>query len=228
MTYQQTLQNIHAAILSKKSTCDIRPDVIGLMRSEADRLTRQAESTMVAQRHPLGFFACKWALGEGRSLRLHLWNKQFEWAQESGWEIHDHTFSFSSLLLVGSLRNRVYDIDEKPSTSGGYSVYEVIYNGSESAMKMIREGIDLTVSTDTNESSEALYSMNAGVLHSSDLVSEHALTVLATSTDEIGPIVPRVISLHRYQLVAFDRSPPLDSQVVDLLTEFAHYLDDTP
>jgi hypothetical protein len=37
MTYQQTLQNIHAAILSKKSTCDIRPDVIGLMRSEAGR-----------------------------------------------------------------------------------------------------------------------------------------------------------------------------------------------
>jgi hypothetical protein len=181
---------------------------------------------MVAQRHPLGFFACKWALGEGRSLRLHLWSERFEWAQEPGWEIHDHIFSFSSLLLVGSLRNRVYDIDETPSAGGRYSVYEVFYNGSESSMKLAREGVDLAVTADTNELTGAIYSMDAGVLHSSNLVSGPALTVLATSADETCSISPRVISAHRYQFGAFDRSPPLGSQVAALLTEYAQYLDD--
>ncbi len=226
MTYLQTLQNIHAALMSKRSTIGIRADVIELMREEAECQLRNVDSTMVAQRHPLGFLACRWVLGEGRSLRLHLWSKKFDWAQESGWEIHDHIFSFSSLLLEGSLRNRMYNIDESSTASGAYSIYEILYSGSNSSMKLIREGLDLTVSTDTVELAETLYSMNAGIFHSSDLVSEHALTVLATFADETCPIFPRVLSTHRQQLVAFDRSPPLGSQVADLLTEFAQYLDD--
>ncbi len=227
MTNQKALQNIHAAVLSKRSASDIRADIIELMRAEAERQSPHADSTMVAQRHPLGFFACRWILSEGRSLRLHLWSKEFKWTQEPGWEIHDHVFSFSSLLLLGSLRNRVYTIDEAPSASCAYSMYEVLYGGSESSMKLIREGVELSVSADTTESTGSLYSMGAGVLHSSDLVSEHALTVLATLAGNSGPLVPRVISAHRQKFLAFDRSPPLGSQVADLLTEFAQYLADT-
>jgi hypothetical protein len=180
---------------------------------------------MVSQRHPLGFFAFKWELGEGRSLRLHLWSKKFDWAQAPGWEIHDHIFSFTSLLLAGSLRNRVYDIYEAPSADGNYSAYEVFYNGSQSSMKLIREGVSLTVMTDTKESTGNFYSMDAGVLHSTDLIVEPALTVLATFADRAVPIAPCVISLHRNHLVHFDRSPSLGSEVSDLLGEYAEYLD---
>ncbi len=131
MTQEQALQNMHFALWSKCSTCNLKADIIKLMRAEAELQARQGRSTMVAHRHPLGFFACRWSLGEGRSLRIHLWSKRFEWAQEPGWEIHDHVFSFSSLLLVGELRNSVYDIDATPSADR-YSVYEVLYDGSES------------------------------------------------------------------------------------------------
>ncbi|QRR32476.1 hypothetical protein JNX00_12340 [Hydrogenophaga sp. YM1] len=206
---------------------DVRADVVQLMRTEAERRSQDSYPTAIAQRHPLGFFACKWALGEGRSLRLHLWSKAFEWAQEPGWEIHDHVFSFSSLLLEGSLRNRVYRIDETPSARGEYSIYEVFYNGSESSMKLIREGVGLKVCADTEESPGTIYSLDAGVLHSSELVSEQALTVLATLADDTSPVVPRVVSAHRHQSVAFDRSPPPDSQVADLLAKFGQYLEDT-
>lgn len=224
MTYQQALLNIYTAVLSKRSVNDIRADIIELMRAESGCQIRNIESTMVSQRHPLGFFACKWELGEGRSLRLHLWSKKFDWAQAPGWEIHDHIFSFTSLLLAGSLRNRVYDIYEAPCADGNYSAYEVLYKGSQSSMKWIREGVSLKVMADANESTGKFYSMDAGVLHSTDLIVEPALTVLATYADCAVPIALRVISRHRNQLVHFDRSPPLGSEVSDLLGEYAEYI----
>jgi hypothetical protein len=227
MTYQQTIESIFSSLQLKSAANHICKHVIELMHEEADRRKRHLASPMVAQRHPLGFFACKWTLGEGRSLRLHLWSNKFQWGQDPGWEIHDHVFSFSSLLLDGSLRNRVYEIDETPCTRAGYSIYEVVYNGNESSMRLIRAGVGVKVHAETNESSGALYSMAAGVLHSSELVSDHALTVLATLDDDTHPGAPRVLSKHRQELMSFDRSPPSDSQVSYLLTEFGGYLEDT-
>lgn len=227
MKHGQDLQHIHSALWSQRLTCSLKSDIINLMLTEAAFQAQQSSSTMVAQRHPLGFFACRWPLGGGRSLRLHLWSKQFGWAQEPGWEIHDHVFSFSSLLLAGELKNRVYDIEETSST-GQYSVYEVLYNGSESSLKMIHDGVKLTVSADTVESAGAIYSMDAGILHSSDLTSEKALTILATMDRDVRLGVPRVVSAHQREQVAFDRSPAFGAQVADLLREFAQYLGTQP
>lgn len=180
---------------------------------------------MVAQRHPLGFFACKWELGGGRTLRLHLWNKEFGWAQEPGWEIHDHVFSFSSLLLFGVLRNRTYDIEEAPNNDAAYCVYNVSYKGAVSSMTPIRESVALKVTSNIEESAPASYVMNGGVLHSSDLLSARALTVLATWTDQTCPKVARVVSAHRCRLVPFDRAPFSRQRVAGLLLEFAGYAD---
>jgi hypothetical protein len=227
MTCQQALLNIYTAVLSKRSANNIRADVIELMRAESGCRIRNIESAMVSQRHPLGFFVCKWDLSEGRSLRLHLWNKKFNWAQAPGWEIHDHLFSFTSLLLAGSIRNCMYEIHESPTGDSNYSEYKVLYNGSQSSMKLIKEGVSLTVLADTKESTGNFYSMDAGVLHSSELIVEPALTVLATFSDRAAPIVPRVISQNRNQLVHFDRSPTPGSEISDLLEEYAEYLDGT-
>ena len=131
--------------------------------------------------------------------------------------------------MLGSLRNRVYDLDETPIDTNEYSVYEVLYNGSQSSMKLARAGVELRVRADKTELTGTLYSMDSGILHSSDLVSNTALTVLATSVEATNPIVPRVISAHRSpQLVNFERSPPVASHVANLLMEFAQHLDDTP
>ncbi len=92
-------------------------------------------------------------------------------------------------------------------------------------MKMICDGAELTVSANTVESAGTFYSMDAGTLHSSDLISDQALTVLATVDSDAGPIVPRVVSAHRRKLVAFNRAPASSAQVADLLMEFAQYLE---
>jgi hypothetical protein len=225
MTSKQALEQLHAALPSMVPAADVRNDIVQLMRNEAAIQAGEGESAMVAQRHPLGFFACKWELEGGRTLRLHLWSKEFGWAQEPGWEIHDHVFSFSSLLLFGALRNRTYDIEEASGTDAEYSVYDVTYKGSESSMNLIRKSVGLKLTSDAEESAAASYSMNGGVLHSSDLMSERAMTVLATWTDQACPEVARVVSAHQHQRVAFDRSPPLRPHVAALLMEFAQHAD---
>ena len=83
--------------------------------------------------------------------------------------------------------------------------------------------VALKLTSDIEESAAASYLMSGGVLHSSELISARAMTVLATWTDETCPKVARVVSAHRCQLVAFDRSSLLREHVADLLLEFARY-----
>ncbi|WP_148293170.1 hypothetical protein [Comamonas sp. B-9] len=224
MTYQQLVQHIHGALEANRYTCDLKTQIIELMHLEVELQTREGKSRMTAQRHPLGFFACRWSLDECRSLRIHLWSKQFDWAQEPGWEIHDHVFSFSSLVLLGELSNCIYGINET-SSADRYSVFEVLYKDGESSMKNIRDDVELTMIEESVEKAVTLYSMEAGILHSSHLISEHALTVLATVDRGIVADSPRVISAHRRSSVAFNRSPTSDRQAADILRNFIQHLD---
>lgn len=153
MTDLRLLTNIYEALQSGHSDFDLKTAVISLMRSEAENLAMQSDTNMIAQQHPLGFLACRWLLGNGRVLRLHLWSKEFGWAQEPGWEIHNHVFSFSSLILLGVLKNQVYEVNEiTQPCCGEHTVYEVSYNDSESRMTAIRRGTMLKLISNSTES----------------------------------------------------------------------------
>ena len=226
MSYEQTLRRIHAALRAPGYSHDVRGDVIELMRLEAGLDASQGNSTLVAQRHPLGFFACRWPVGEEQTLRLHLWSNQFRWAQEPGWEIHDHVFSFTSLLLLGALRNRVYEISDAPGAATQHYVYEVVYDGATSSMRLIQRGVSLTVSADTIESHRcALLYGWVGCCTPVTLLSDRAVTVLATCAQGTSPSAPRVVSAHQRHSVAFDRTPMSQPDVSALLLEFANYLE---
>ncbi len=217
------LERIYAS-LQAGSTTDVNSDVIDLMRTSASLLGRQAEPLMVTQQHPLGFFVCKWSLGGGRNLRLHLWSKDFDWTQEPGWEIHDHVFSFSSLVLLGALKSQTFETDELPLSDPRYSVYEVGYKGANSSMNLVRSGVSLRLVTNTVESRGTLYDMPAGVLHRSELIADRAVTILAAQDAVTKLGAPRVVSEHHREVVSFDRSPASKLDVSDLLLEFADEL----
>jgi hypothetical protein len=217
VTDLKLLINIYEALQSEQSDFDLQTAVIALMRSEAKTLATQSDTNMIAQQHPLGFLACRWLLGNGQTLRLHLWSKEFGWAQEPGWEIHNHVFSFSSRILLGVL------ITEPPC--GVHTVYEVTYNDSESRMTPIRRGGVMRLISSSIESVGARYSMEVGVFHSSELISDRALTVLATYADDASQIVPRVISTHQRESISFDRSSMSKTIVSNLLSEFAIHVE---
>ncbi len=224
MNYQLLPQQIYASLRSGMSARKLSTDVIALMRTEAAFLAGGGNSSIVAQRHPLGFFACRWPIGESETLRLHLWDKRFEWAQEPGWEIHDHVFSFSSVVLLGSLQNCIYEIDEAHKGPGHQSLYEVAYDGATSSMRAIRSNVSLEAVSDATESFGSRYEMESGVLHASRLLSDRAVTLLATRADGLG-YAPRVVSPHRRGIVAFDRSPTSSLETSSLLTEYANQLE---
>lgn len=219
------LHKIYAAIQAHRSVADVIGDVVALMRRLASEDTDPITQLMRPQQHPLGFFVCKWSLGRGQTLRLHLWSKEFRWAQEPGWEIHDHVFSFSSLVLLGALRNRTFEISTSSSDAPRYAVYEVSYTDMGSSMALSRPDVSLQINTNTIEEAGTTYRMNAGVLHSSELISDLALTILAARDQTADFQTARVISAHHMESVTFDRSPSGNLDVSDLLSKFADTLE---
>jgi hypothetical protein len=55
--------------------------------------------------------------------RLHVWPDESVPQPDPSLPIHDHTFSFTSMILAGSLRNIVYEIE--PHKNGLYHTYEI-------------------------------------------------------------------------------------------------------
>ena len=76
----------------------------------AASLSALSLSDAVVQVHPLGFLALIWRIDQYRVVRLHYWKKSFDWHQSDGLDIHDHVFSFISVLLFGRVVNKEYDI----------------------------------------------------------------------------------------------------------------------
>lgn len=225
MKYLELLEQIHVAVCLQKSAVDLRQAVFDLMLAEASQQISKCESIMVTQQHPLGFFACRWSLGSERTLRLHLWSSDFDWSQEPGWDIHDHIFSFSSCVLFGMLENSIYEIDESSVRAGPeHSVFKVVYSGEKSSMLQVERGVYLKKPMSSIESDGMFYSMEAGVLHSSKLLSRQAATVLATRTDGIPLNGPRVVSTHQVDSVTFDRTPKQLLLIPELLLKFSKYL----
>ncbi len=88
--------------------------------------------------HPNGFYQ----LDLIQDTRLHIWPPQKEESQKNYNPIHDHTFSFKSLILLGCLIHSEYQFLENPK--GKYQLYEVIPQGSISTiMKPTGKFVDI-------------------------------------------------------------------------------------
>lgn len=219
------LRQIYAAVQEQRPADMVIGDVVALLRSLASGDPHQSKQEMVTQQHPLGFFVCKWSLGEGQTLRLHFWSKDFQWAQEPGWEIHDHVFSFTSLVMLGRLRSRTFEISDSPIATPRHTVYEVSYTDKDSAMVQSHSGVSLCLKTDTVEETGTSYTMSAGVLHCSELISGVALTILAAKDETTDFAAPRVVSEHQMDKVNFNRAPSAELNVSGLFSRFADELD---
>jgi len=134
-------------------------------------------------------------------------------------------FRFNSVVLLGKIKNRVYHIGEPSSCLKAKNpVYEVAYDGSKSSMRQVSSGVELALMAESTVCQGDSYSLKAGELHSSEVLSQYAVTVLATSANGDGRTAPRVISTHREESKTFDRTPMPQFEVLKLLADFAGYL----
>jgi len=143
--------------------------------------------------HPLGFVHVRLYAEPGRSLRLHLWPRGRRVLQEPLWLIHDHIFTLRSVILVGAVRNTVYEAIE--SEHARYRIYEVSYGGPDSSRNKLTATSALVLPRSTLSEGHvagAAYSIPPSVFHES-VVSEDVCAATLVLTSDPLPLSPRVV-----------------------------------
>ncbi len=177
------------------------------------------------QHHPLGFFCIRWNLDLSRSVRIHIWNRSFNWTQEPNWPIHDHSFSFKSVVLCGQIQNKTYAIDRENTGLRNWTIYEVSYNDQCSTMSPKSNSIVLRTLTSSHQHASSSYELPAGVFHRSTLRSRYAITVLATTTEASVNKTPRVIGTRSDTTLTFDRRSNNDDATEKILEDAIAWLE---
>lgn len=168
------------------------------------------------QYHPLGFFCIRWIVEKSKTVRIHVWDKQFNWKQEPNWPIHDHIYSFRSSVLLGEIQNKIYSV-ENISSQRRWTPYEVSYGGQESAMLPMQKQIGLRISSVRLHQAGSAYQLPAGVFHRSILRANRAITALATTTESHVSPVPRVIGVNPSSAITFNRQPSDDEAAREII-----------
>jgi hypothetical protein len=158
------------------------------------------------QAHPLGFLCIKWDLDNQQSLRIHIWDRNLKSTQIPNWPIHDHVFKFRSVILVGSVQNKTYQILGHLNKKN-WNIFEVVYEGYTS--KLVWRGISSPIKSVASnfQSAGTYYDMSARTLHRTILRSDFAVTVLATTRVGLDQFSPIVVGDHSKFTHVFDRRP---------------------
>lgn len=220
---QSLLNHVYAAIQGGE------PDTRLVRREVAALLTCAARSSetlpgSAVQQHPLGFLAVRWQLDPVRTLRVHLWRRDFAWAQQPYWPVHDHMFNFRSLVLKGAVLNKTYEVDPARTARRRCGLYEVSYDGELSTLNPLPGDFVARVTQSKLQGVGSTYSLNAGVLHRSSLKSPLAITALATSTGDGVVSAARVVGAAARQRLTFNRAVPKHAYGPELAEVFARHL----
>lgn len=160
---------------------------------------------ILPQQHPLGFLCIRWNLDLNRSVRIHIWNRKFNWTQSPNWPIHDHIFSFKSAVLAGLIQNKTYE-QLQMSNRRTWNLFEVEYSSQCSKLIPQSRAVALRIFSASLQPTGSAYELPAGVLHRSTLRSDVAITALATTTEPALTLKPRVVGALTQTALEFDRS----------------------
>lgn len=188
-----------------------------LLERELVNKSHHDDTSPILQHHPLGFFCIRWDIDAEKSIRIHIWDKKFEWTQEPNWPIHDHIFLFKSVVLHGTIQNKTYTIGARTPHRCRWTLYEVTYGSQESSMRPIFKNIGVQVSSFSCQQAQSIYELPAGIFHRSTLRSTEAITVLATTTPLDTSQKPRVIGNSRNPPMNFNRKPSNEKATMALI-----------
>lgn len=137
----------------------------------------------------LGFIQLKLT----KTRRMHFWHPDFVASDDYDTEWHDHRYSFSSQVLVGSITNHLaYSTPETPGTVGTHDVMEVCCegNGAEFFHRATVTGIGQFTTTAGQS-----YYLEADTLHTVE-TSPFCATLQDRDTSREYKLKARVVCLH--------------------------------
>ena len=131
-------------------------------------------------KHPLGFMHFELTSIVGRApserVRLHLWSQETrEWQDRLG-TIHSHTWELNSLVLLGGLKDTVYEAVE--NGAGKYRAVEVTYGPSGPESKPTGDLFELRGASVREVTASHAYRLPAGTLHGSEPLAVPTVTLL--------------------------------------------------
>lgn len=116
------------ALLDELRACAAHDRMAELITSicDSDRLLAECSSNSVS--HPLGFDKLTLVTTPAYQLKLHIW-----WPTTSPRtveDIHDHRFSFASVVLAGTLKTEIFRLDEAGTPMRRFTEHRDAYDGS--------------------------------------------------------------------------------------------------
>lgn len=141
------------------------------------------------KKHPLGFYS--FHLGQidnDINIRLHVWDNQGA-LQDTRLLIHNHIFNFKSLVLIGDIVNKTYNISK--DNEGFGVLYKVSYSNNKSFLSKIDSGYSISLIDSVQVQSGEYYRVESTEFHESIKASNTlAATLLTTETvTRIEPLV---------------------------------------
>jgi hypothetical protein len=218
------VQEIFNAIRGS-DTSEIAANVARLIRSycEADdNLSEIPELT--TQIHPLGFLCLSWVINASDSLRVHIWDKNFDCKQSPNWPIHDHIFSFRSVVLIGAVQNKTYS-ESNVAGRRQWNIFNVNYDRGVSKLSWTGVSIGIEQVNVKLQIQGSQYDVQAGMFHRSILRSNFAVTVLATTKDKFDGIGPRVVGGNETASLVFNRDALKKPNTALLMSRSVELLD---
>jgi hypothetical protein len=130
-----------------------------------------AERSKEFRLHPLGFFYLQHS-----NQRLHVWLTEGPHCAEN--DRHIHSFDINSKVIVGSMRNELFQFQEAPS--GTDREFLVAYEGGHSILSPTGRMGSLTMFSAFDSVAGASYFLEAGVIHRVIVTEKPCVTALKT------------------------------------------------
>jgi hypothetical protein len=171
----------------------------------------QSPSVVSFMWHPLGFAHAKiWSEGQS-TLRIHLWPLQNRRPQDPLWPIHTHVFNLESLVLAGTVHNKLYEVQS--CDMGGSQLYRVQYRDAGSVLLATGLFAEAFETQGQKAGPGEIYGVPADMFHSSS-VEDHAFAATLVRTRKDKAIEPLVLGARAADSEYFYQRFPCDHEVV--------------
>lgn len=211
-------------LMEKRLSEIFRESTIDSPTSIIDEIVIGARSTQkIAYWHPLGFIVIPLGSFPDASYRLHISSPNFRKPQSPLWRAHDHSYNFESIVLKGSVCNKIFDIRTAnlEDSTNAHRIYDVQYS---SGISTLNRSDSIVVAVEAAKFSILAgnkYSISAGVFHE----NSHGAGLFAASLVRTSPLngrSPRVLGdIDGEFSYSYAREPVLDQDLQLLYGELS-------
>ncbi|MGU3626960.1 hypothetical protein [Comamonas sp. C24C] len=171
----------------------------------------------IISRHPLGFLCLTIPIRNYEKLRLHFWDRSFNFYQNPYWPVHNHIFDFNSQVLKGVIQNKKYILRSYGRESLKCGKYRVSYDGDKSLLTFEENTYPRVCEVEVIKEGE-IYHMDCSDYHRSRCLTNIGVTLMATKDNEKSEVVYTLGNGIDKQLI-FDRSSKIENNIYDYFEE---------